>query len=292
MRERMARSVAREFLQDTHNVVWLYHPTLLHVADGLHRKLLVYDVMDKFDAFEKSHETVIADEKLVLEMADVIFTGGQSLQTHIEQKLQAIGDARATPICYPSGIDLEHFSSAVSESTIVPEDIAAAPKPVFGYFGAVDERIDFELIAKLATAQPSASIVLIGPQLTRPAVALPRNVQLLGPRAYTQLPGYLKAFDVCLLPFRETALVAHISPTKTPEYLAGGKPVVSTAIPDVASTYGDVVTIASGDDFVNACIRAAQEGADVAHLQSAAQRARTWDAIAREMDAEIRQRWR
>lgn len=287
IRQRLARGVARQFLCDTHNIIWLYHPTLLHVADGLHRKLLVYDVMDRFDAFDKSHGGVAADEKLVLEMADVVFTGGHSLQSHIEQKMGALGDVRAKPVCFPSGLDLEHFSAAAGETLQIPADLATASRPILGYFGAIDERIDFELIAKLGAAAPHATIALIGPQLTRPTTVLPNNVKLLGPRPYAELPAYLKAFDVCLLPFRETALVAHISPTKTPEYLAGGKPVVSTMIPDVATTYGDVVPVASGDAFVVACIRAAQKPPDAQSLKQAARRARTWDDIAQQMHAEL-----
>lgn len=270
-------------------VVWLYHPSLLTLAAGMNRDLLVYDVMDQFDAFEKSREQVRADEQDVLANADVIFTGGVSLQASVSRKLeQQPGVAAAT--CHPSGVELDHFAQARHAATLVPDELAQLPKPVFGYYGAIDERIDFELLRKLAHAMPNASIALIGPQLIAEVPPMPQNVHLLGGRPYTALPAYLKGFDVCLLPFLTSRLVAHISPTKTPEYLAGGKPVVSTAIPDVQRHYGDIVSMCeTHEQFVAAAGELACSPPAPDHLASeAARRTSTWVQIAKQMDTQLR----
>ncbi|MGI8905541.1 MAG: hypothetical protein ACR2IE_03505 [Candidatus Sumerlaeaceae bacterium] len=289
VRQRVAVYEMKQLLPDPVPIVWLYHPSLLSLVQSLPRKLLVYDVMDRFDAFAAGAESAAADERILLEQADVIFTGGASLQTAIEQKISGLPRTGVAPACFASGLDFSHFAAAASEAMSTAADIATLPRPIFGYFGAVDERIDYELLSRLA--QTGGSVVLVGPQITPAPDALPANVHLLGPRPYSELPSYLHGFDVCLLPFCQSPLVDHISPTKTPEYLAGGKPVVSMMIPDVATAYGDVVKIAnSAEEFVNACRAAATEVANIQHLQSAAKRARTWEQIAEQMDSVLQQR--
>jgi glycosyltransferase involved in cell wall biosynthesis len=155
----------------------------------------------------------------------------------------------------------------------------------------VDERIDYKTIEFLARDNPGSSVVLIGPILTAPPGELPSNVYLTGPREYADLPRYLKGFDVCILPFKRTELVSFISPTKTPEYLAGGRPVVSSFIPDVKEIYGDVVAIAeSPEEFSEACRRAwVNSGNRQALCEIAETRAKSWNDIAGEMDSIIQQ---
>lgn len=287
MRQRLASLEVRKLSPGPLPIVWLYHPSLYPLIEKLPRKLLVYDVMDRFDSFDKNGEAAAADEKVLLERADVIFTGGSSLQTAVEQKLSGISRRGAGPVCFPSGIDYEHFATAAAQGQL-PPDLDKLPRPVFGYFGAIDERIDYELLSKLAAT--GGSVALIGPQIGEPAQNLHPNIHMLGPQAYKDLPSYLRGFDVCLLPFRQTALVAHISPTKTPEYLAGGKPVVSTMIPDVALMYGDIVNVAkSAEEFVAACVAAAAAPPDAQRHQDAARRGRSWEQIATEMDAILQQ---
>lgn len=266
-------------------VLWLYHPALLELGRAVCPGApLVYDVMDRFPAFASSRPGVESEEIRLLREASVVFTGGRSLDRAIRSQLEQL--RRPPSHCFPSGIDLDHFGRARALSTSVPDELRNLPRPVFGYFGAVDERIDFDLLNALGAAMPDASVVLIGPVLSPPPQEVAPNLHLLGSRSYDELPRYLKGFDVCLLPFRNTELVAHVSPTKTPEYLAGGRPVVSTPIPDVVADYGEVVRIAATtESFISSCRDSAAVPGDPEDLAAEARsRAMTWDEIAAAMD--------
>lgn len=266
-------------------LLWLYHPALLPLGRELFPDApVVYDVMDRFTAFTGSAQAVAEQELRALEAARIVFTGGRSIDRAIRSLAE--GKASAPIHCFPSGVDLDHFARALEPDLVLPEDLALLPRPVFGYFGAVDERIDFELLAALGTARPDGSVVVVGPLLSQPAAEMPPNVHFLGGRPYEELPRYLAGFDVCLLPFRNTPLVAHVSPTKTPEYLAGGRPVVSTPIPDVVSDYGEVVRVAqSREEFIAACSDLATARPEALFLAAEARRrAMTWDQIAERMD--------
>lgn len=283
-----SRAIARELgklaADKAPLVSWLYHPALTPISRRVPSSATVYDVMDCFEAFEK-HGQAVSEEADLLARADLVFTGGRSLQATTAHKLAAGGAVRQ-PICIPSGVDLEHFGGAL-EPGQVPAELTTLPRPILGYFGAVDERVDFELLGMLGRSMQEASVVLIGPILVAPP-ELPPNVHLLGARPYGSLPHFLRAFDVGLLPFRATELVAHISPTKTPEYLAGGKAVVSTAIPDVQADYGDAVAVAhTREAFVAACRTAIDSPPSPEVQVAAARRARTWDEIADLMAARL-----
>ncbi|MCX7719441.1 MAG: glycosyltransferase [Candidatus Sumerlaeaceae bacterium] len=273
-------------------LLWLYHPGLLPLALMLRPSRIVYDVMDRFASFALRDFSHTHWERDLLAMASTVFTGGRSLHAACEAEIALLRAANRWHnkpfVCLPSGVDAAHFARALKPLLRVPPDIAALPKPVFGYHGAIDERVDFDLLRALCLGMPQASVVLIGPVLGRPD-DLPPNLHLIGPRPYEDLPACIKGFDVCLIPFRRTDLVAHVSPTKTPEYLAAGKPVVSTPIPDVEYDYGDLVTIASQpDEFLAACQAAASRPPDPQWLSAqAAQRARSWAAIAALMEAAI-----
>lgn len=266
-------------------LIWLYHPAFYELATQLLPDApVVYDVMDRFAAFHSSSQAVSEQEDALLQKADVVFTGGHSLDRAVAQ---ALSWQKRTTHCFPSGVDLSHFGTALHSEGPMPPELAALPRPIYGYIGAVDERLDFDLLSSLAKHNPAASVVLIGPTLTTPAIETPSNIHFLGPRTYATLPEYLRGFDVCLLPFKKTELVAHVSPTKTPEYLAAGKPVVSTSIPDVVADYGDTVFISDDPErFSELCAEAAAHPPSPAVLHSeATRRARTWDRIAVEMAA-------
>ena len=273
-------------------MVWLYHPGLLPLAWMLRPERIVYDVMDRFESFARADAAHARLERDLLAMAGAVFTGGRSLHAACEAAISVLRASNRWHdkpfICLPSGVDVAHFARALKPLPGVPDDIAALPKPVFGYCGAVDERIDFDLLRALCSSQPHGSVVLLGPVLLRPD-NLPPNLHLMGPRPYDDLPAYVKGFNVCLIPFRRTPLVAHVSPTKTPEYLAAGKPVVSTPIPDVEHEYGDLVTVAAGPaDFAAACEAAVRHPPDPRHLSNeAARRARSWSQIAAAMEAAL-----
>lgn len=278
---------------DRLRVAWIYHPGLLDLARALRPDMIIYDIMDRFTEFTASME--LADkidlsqqERAALMGADVIFTGGHSLHTAALEGLQA-GNAAHKPVhCFPSGVDIAHFAQALDSTLPEPSDMTSLPKPIFGYFGAIDERLDIGLLGKLGRACPACSIVMVGPVL-QPADISEPNIHFVGPKSYACLPQYLKTFNVCLLPFKMTPLVAHISPTKTPEYLAGGRPVVSAAIPDVAADWGDIVRIAKTcEDFIAACNASASKPPDPATLSKlAASRSRSWAIIADEMENRV-----
>lgn len=268
-------------------IIWLYHPSLLELGQMLSDGPVVFDCMDQFSAFQQSSPGLRQAEEKTLATAKVLFAGGRSLCRSVVSALERYSIGKEVH-CLPSGVDLEHFAAAMLESTALPADLAEVRHPLLGYFGAVDERIDFELLAGVCRARPEWSVVLVGPVLCEQK-ALPENLLLPGGRTYDVLPRYLKAFDVCMMPFVQSELVAHISPTKTPEYLAGGKPVVSTPVPDVVEEYGGVVRIASGvTEFADAC-ESALAAATPPHVfaAEASRRARTWRQIAEEMEHQL-----
>jgi glycosyltransferase involved in cell wall biosynthesis len=236
--------------------------------------------MDQFEAFDKSPASDKRLEAALLRAADVVFTGGKTLQ-------KAKAGVNPRTYCFPSGVDVEHFAQAALESTPVAEDVAGIRHPILGYFGAVDERIDFGLTRYLCERRPDWSIVFIGPliRFEKCPVASP-NFHYLGKKEYGDLPRYLKAFDVCLMPFLDSELTRHISPTKTPEYLAGGKPVVSSPIPDVVEDYSDVVRIAGTHEGFVAEVEAAlreKKGPSRARFEEIVV-AKSWERIALEME--------
>lgn len=270
---------------ERHRLLWLYHPWAYPLLDCIPHSALVYDCMDPFVAFrlQRNKERIDRQERELIRRADVVFTGGRSLQAAKE-------GINPRTYGFPSGLDCAHFAKALDAQTPLPPDVARLPHPVFGYWGAVDERIDFDLLGRLCDRWPGGSVVLLGPLvgMQRPSLDQP-NFHHLGEKPYAALPNYLAAFDVCLMPFVTSALTASISPTKTPEYLAGGRPVVSTRIPDVEKTWGDIVAVAEdADAFLAAVERQLRRALPDQHLAEAArQRATTWTDIARAMREHI-----
>ena len=267
-------------------VLWLTHPDLVGQVDRIRHDLLVYDAMDPFDAFAASLAGAREREQALLERADVVFSGGRSMHERIAPR-------RSDALCLPSGVEVEHFARALAPETAPAEELRDAPGPVVGYIGAVDERMDWDLIDAVCRRRPDWTFALIGPLVGMarcPATA--PNCRYLGARDYGRLPEYLKAMDVATIPWVVNDLTVRLSPTKTPEYLAAGRPVVSAAIPDVERDYGDVVAVARGAEaFVAACERALDQGADgaAARARALAERARdaSWEAVAGRMDGAI-----
>ncbi len=278
-------SYAQKFLHDapagSPRVVWLQHPGFLPLAERLPHDLLVYDCMDPFSAFQQSHTNVLDQENRLLERADLVFTGGHSLHRQREGRNSHL-------YCFPSGIDFPHFARAAEEGPL-PEDLKTISPPVLGYFGAIDERIDWELIRAVCRARPEWSIVFLGPLLGMPDCPVDApNFHHLGAKHYETLPEYLRGFTVALIPWLVNDLTRFMSPTKTPEYLAAGRPVVSTPIPDVANDYASEVHIAAdAESFMAACAQALETGVGPARKPP---QARTWDETAQEMGRLIGER--
>jgi len=221
-------------------VQWFYSPFTAPAMLGAFAEVaVVYDCMDELSQFRFAHPDLVRRERLLLANADVVFTGGYKLYESKRRYHQNVH-------FFGCGVDSRHFGKARLSETKVPDDIASLPQPVFGYFGVVDERIDYDLIRTLAESRPDASIVMVGPVVKVDPATLPQapNLHWLGQRDYASLPAYVKGFSVCLMPFALNEATEFINPTKTLEYMAAGKPIVSTAVPDVVRNFTPVVQIA------------------------------------------------
>jgi UDP-galactopyranose mutase len=239
-----------------HPRLWYYAPLMAPWTRHLAASAVVWDVMDDLAGFRGAPPILRERESELRELADVVFAGGHTL---FEAKRGAHPNVHA----FPSGVDARHFAQA-RDGLAEPADQLDIPRPRLGYFGVIDERLDLALIDDLARARPDWSIVLIGPTAKIEPEDLPRraNVHLLGQKAYDELPAYLAGWDVALMPFARNQATASISPTKTPEYLAGGRPVVSTPVADVVRPYGErgLVRIANGSEaFAAECEAALAE---------------------------------
>jgi UDP-galactopyranose mutase len=228
---RLLRELFREHAIKDY-ILWYYTPMALEFTRGLKPRGVVYDCMDELSGFAGAPPEMREREQELLARADVVFTGGQSLY---ESKRHSHPNVHA----FPSSVDVEHFARARMPQAD-PDDQAAIAHPRIGYFGVVDERLDLDLLARVAAARPSWQLVVVGPVAKIDPGLLPdaANIHYLGPKKYEELPSYLAGWDVALLPFAHNDATRFISPTKTPEYLAAGKPVVSTSIRDVVRPYG------------------------------------------------------
>lgn len=234
---------------------WFYSPATASAMLGAFNEIaVVYDCMDELAQFRFANPDLPRRERLLLANADVVFTGGRKLyeaKRRFHRNVHFLG----------CGVDVAHFGKACLVETEIPADIANLPKPIYGYFGVVDERIDYELIEMLAAHHPAASVVIVGPVVKVDPAGLPtgHNIHWLGKREYDVLPNYVKGFDVCLMPFALSEATEFINPTKTLEYMAARKPIVSTAVADVVRNFTPIVRIAkSSTEFVRLATRAAR----------------------------------
>jgi UDP-galactopyranose mutase len=255
--------VQRELLDDLFNsqeinnfVLWFYTPMAINFAAHLEPQATVFDCMDELSAFKFAPPELIENERRLFKKADLVFTGGQSLYEAKKHQHEQV-------FAFPSSIDAEHFKQA---RTITEEraEQKSIPRPRFGYYGVIDERIDIRLLAEIADLRPDWQFVMVGPVVKISDEDLPRreNIHYLGGKSYQDLPAFLADWDVAIMPFAINESTRFISPTKTPEYLAAGKPVVSTPIRDVVRPYGEMnlVHIAStAGEFVAAGEKALHE---------------------------------
>lgn len=268
-------------------VQWFYDPMAAPIF--LHRVnevINVYDCMDELSQFKGAPPELIEREQILLREADVVFTGGKKMW---ENK------SRFNSNChfYGCGVDLSHFSQALSNDLPIPGDLPSSSGPTLGYFGVVDERIDYELLSVLALADPSWNIVMVGPMTKIDPSTLPQhpNLHWMGGRPYEELPAYTKAFDVCLMPFAINEATEYINPTKALEYMSTGTPIVSSRISDVVTNFGSVVKIAnSHDEFIAACRTACnQPDYDAVFRGLNMARQNSWEQIIDNLRGHIRQ---
>ena len=266
-------------------VQWFYDPMAVTAFAGhLNENAIVYDCMDQLSKFRGAPAELVRRERELLAIADVVFAGGPKIW---KDKL----NYNANCYAFGCGVDVEHFGKAGDPATVVPTDIADLPRPIYGYIGVVDERIDYDLIAKLAEANAGGSVVMIGPWTKVEPSTFPRrdNLHWLGQRDYGQLPAYAKGFDVCLMPFALNEATEFINPTKALEYMATGRPIVSTAIEDVILQFEDVVKVArTSEDFVHRCERSAKNPNVVALRRGLKlAKANSWESIVSQLEAHV-----
>ena len=226
---------------------WYYTPMALGFSDHLEPEVLVYDCMDELKNFLNPPPRLAEREAQLLENADVVFTGGFSL---FETKRTVHENVHA----FPSSVDVAHFARAQHDQFPDPSDQALIPHPRVGFYGVVDERFDLTLLSSIAAHRPAVHFVVLGPIVKIAPDTLPTagNIHYLGAKSYHELPAYLAHWDAAMMPFALNEATRFISPTKTPEFLAAGKRVVSTPIRDVVRDYGDsgLVAIAeTPEDF-------------------------------------------
>jgi len=234
-------------------ILWYYTPLMYAFSAHIDAAAVVYDCMDELANFKFAPVQLKDAERALMARADAVFTGGVSL-------FEAKRDKHDNIHAFPSSVDIEHFR-ATRNGMAEPADQAAVPGPKLGYYGVIDERLDLGLIAAVSRARPDLSLIFLGPVVKISQEELPRaaNIHYLGLKSYADLPAYLSGWDAALMPFALNEATRFISPTKTPEYLAAGRPVVSTRVTDVARAYGNLegVFLATGsEDFVAACDRA------------------------------------
>lgn len=267
-------------------ILWYYTPIALSFTNHIDALCIVYDCMDELSAFKGASKALKDWETELFKCADIVFTGGQTLY---EAKQHQHPNVHA----FPSSIDVAHFALA-KRITVDPHDQACIAHPRLGFYGVIDERMNLELVDRIAQARPDWQLVLIGPVAKIDPDSLPRrtNIHYLGSKSYQELPHYLAHWDVALLPFALNESTRFISPTKTPEYLAAGKPVVSTSIRDVVRPYGEagLVHIADrAEEFIDKAELAMRQGQPDGVDEFLAQMSwdQTWEAMMQQIDAVI-----
>lgn len=229
-------------------VGWFYSSAFIPLLEYLVCDTIVYDCMDELTLFKDAESRLAGQEAQLLDCAAVVFTGGKSLY---ESKSRL----HANVHCFPSSVDRQHFAKA-GRNQDLPADMAGIKGPIAGYFGVIDERIDYNLLEEVAQMNPDISFVMIGPFAKINEAELPRlaNIHYMGMKHYSVLPEYLARFDVAIMPFALNDATKFISPTKTLEYMAAGKPIISTPIKDVVRDYGHCVSIVSSAEQFSAAL--------------------------------------
>ena len=267
---------------------WYYDPMALGFTGHLKPKAIVYDCMDELSAFKFAPPELIEYEQSLFSRADLVFTGGYKLF-----KAKKAFHKNIHP--FPSAIDKSFFFPARTKLA-EPDDQNSIPHPRLGFFGVIDERFDIDLVRKMAELKPDWHFIFIGPVVKIEKSALPENdnIHFLGMKDYKKLPEYISGWDLCIMPFAINASTEFISPTKTPEFLAAGKRVISTPIHDVVHPYGadGLVGIAdTAEGFIEIAAHELREKKDLLWLGKVDQYLSTisWDKTWTNMEALIDQ---
>ena len=272
----------------TASVTWYYTPMALDFAGHVPAAVTVFDSMDELSAFDGASARLPLLERRLMRGADLVFTGGRSLYAAKRYRHPRVS-------LFPSSVDAAHFRAARGEDRS-PTWQAGLARPRIGYFGVIDERLDLSLLGDVAGLRPDWQFVMLGPVTKIDPANLPRrpNLHWRGLVPYAELPAYLSGWDAGLMPFASNEATRYISPTKTPEYLSAGVPVVSTPVADVVSDWGQggLVPIAPDAAGVAAALEQAMAGrtADWLARVDARLAGRSWDATWSSMRELIEQR--
>jgi hypothetical protein len=268
-------------------LIWYYSPMDASWSLGhFENRGIVYDSMDELSQFTGAPPSLIANERRLMEHSDVVFTGGYEL--YLKKKQQ-----HPNVHFFGCGVEFEHFSQAQDPATSIPPDIDFMTRPILGWFGVVDERVDYNMVGEMARMRPEWSFAMVGPVVKVDPNLLPHfpNLYWLGGRDYSVLPNYCRAFDVNMMCFAINAATQYINPTKALEYLATGKPVISTPVKDVVTQYSDTVEIVkTAEEFVYAAHRAL-ENPDTARIKRGIELAQksSWESTVSTMQNIINQ---
>lgn len=265
-------------------ILWYYTPLALEFTADIPYSLCVYDCMDELSLFAFAPAGLAEWERALFERADIVFAGGKSLYYSKRKQHKNVN-------CFPSAVDRAHFAPRGAPE---PVDLAGISHPRFGFYGVVDERFDVAYLGRLAELRPDWNFVVLGPVVKIDPASLPvrPNLHYIGNRSYDELPAYLEHWDVAMLPFANNDATRFISPTKTLEYLAAYKPVISTPIADVVDPYGiaGLVGIArTPEEFVRLAeetLKRPMPAAVRAEVDALVERL-SWDATVRAMSGEI-----
>jgi glycosyltransferase involved in cell wall biosynthesis len=266
---------------------WFYSASFSPILNSLEFGTVIYDCMDELSLFKGAPQILIDQEKFLLQHADVVFTGGKSLYDSKQKMHENV-------FCFPSSVDEAHFAQ-VHNDGIIPEDIVDIPHPIVGYFGVIDERIDLDLLLESASRLPKFSFVMLGPLAKIEESDLPRlsNIHYLGMKSYNDLPAYLQAFDIAMMPFALNDATKYISPTKTLEYMAAGKPIISTRIKDVERDYSHCINIIdNAEEFCTAILNLKTKGFPKTTEYHKILANTSWDATAEKMKTIIKEKAR
>lgn len=265
-------------------MAWFYSAAFLPLLDKLKFGKVIYDCMDELSLFKGADPGLVEKEEYLMNAADIVFTGGKSL-------FESKSSLHKKVYCFPSSVERTHFEKALN-GIAVPEDLKAIKGPIAGYCGVIDERIDLGLLGKIAAANPNISFVMIGPLAKICDDDLPKqaNLHYFGMRSYHTLPNYLKGMDIAIMPFARNESTRFISPTKTLEYMAAGKPIVSTRIHDVARDYAHCIHIADNADGFSAALQgiiSRKDSRDTQSLYKDILESTSWESTVRQMESVI-----
>ena len=282
---------ALQTLNFQRRTLWLYTPTPGFLVETVRPDMMVYDVMDELANFKSAPPQLKENEKRLLSQSALVFTGGASMydsKKHLNPNTHL----------FASGVDGAHYASSCHPDTQTPEWMNDIPSPRATYIGVIDERMDYVLIAQMADAYPEVQFLMCGPVVKVDPALLPQrpNLHYPGQQTYADLPRILKGTDICLMPFAQNDATRFISPTKTLEYMATHRPIVSTSIPDVVRFYSDIVYLAdNSEEFVQQIAVALDEPP---HERARRHRReekilaeQAWDAIADGMETLMHTEW-